>query len=59
MTTRFGQTWLVLRPSYGGPYVAARSDSEFARTHKAHGTLAGSFRTLTEAQDWARMMNRP
>jgi hypothetical protein len=34
MTTRDGHKWLVLRSETGGSYVAARSDSDFAKKHE-------------------------
>ena len=56
MTTRDGHKWVVLR-NPGGPYVAARSDSEYARRYKRDGVLVGTFRTMQAALDRARLMN--
>ncbi len=57
MTTRNGHKWLVLRSDRGGSYVAARSDSDFARKYRQTGTYAGSFRTMQAALDRAKELN--
>jgi hypothetical protein len=59
MTTRDGHKWLVLRSETGGSYVAARSDSDFARKHRKNGTYAGSFKTMEKALERAKELNWP
>lgn len=58
MTTRDGHKWVVLR-NPGGPYVAARSDSEYVRRYKREGVLVGTFRTMKAAVARARQLNLP